>query len=139
MFSEGAIKCLSLGPFSDIYIYIYYIDIVRPVFPQSEVLVKFVPETGEKSSENWAKNFADFRPSVSRESVRKKFHAKSLTFSTLHQIKFFHCCNSGRWGPQYIARFPLIRNPVERDSGREFIELQGQNWSGAWCRGLIRA
>ena len=67
---------------------------IRPVFPQSEVLVKFVQETGEKCSEHLAKTFADFRPSISRESVRKTFHEKSSTFSTLHQIKFFHCCNS---------------------------------------------
>ena len=72
---------------------------LRPVLPQSEVLVKFVQKTGEKCSENLAKNFADFRPSISRESVRKKSHEKSSTFSPLHQIKFFHCCNSGRWGP----------------------------------------
>ena len=23
---------------------------------------------------------------------------KSSTFSTVHQINFFHCCNSGTWG-----------------------------------------
>ena len=84
---------------------------IRPVFPQSEVLVKFVQETGEKCSENLAKNFADFCPSISMESVRKKFHEKSSTFSTLHQIKFFHCCNSGRWGPQHLlSLFPVFFN-----------------------------
>ena len=61
--------------------------VFRPVFPQSEVLVKFVQETGEKCGENLAKNFADFRPSISRENVRKKCHEESSTFSPLHHQK----------------------------------------------------
>ena len=32
----------------------------------------------------------------------QKFHEKSSTFSTVHQIKFFHCCNSGGLGAQQI-------------------------------------
>ena len=53
-----------------------------------------------------AKHFADFRPSIYRENGRKKFHEKSSTFSTVHQIKFFHCCNSNdqaKWAK--IAKF----------------------------------
>ena len=73
---------------------------VRPVVPQSEVLAKFLQATGEKCGENLAKTFAKFRPSIYRENGRKKFHEKSSTFSTVHKIKFFHCCNSGRWGAQ---------------------------------------
>ena len=78
---------------------------IRPVFPQSEVLVKFVQETGEKCSENFAKNFADFRPSISRENVRKKFHEKSSTFSTLHQKNSFTAAALGGGGPNpYVLR-----------------------------------
>ena len=71
-----------------------------PAIPQSEVLAKFLQETGEKCGEILAKFFADFCPSISRENGRKRFHEKSSTFSTVHQIKFFHCCNSGGFGAQ---------------------------------------
>ena len=50
--------------------------------------MKFVQETGEKCGENLAKNFADFRPSISRENARKKLHEKSSTFSPLRQKSF---------------------------------------------------
>ena len=66
-----------------------------PAIPQSEVLAKVFEEIGERCGEILAKFFADFRPSISRENGRKKFHEKSSTFATVHQIKFFHCCNSG--------------------------------------------
>ena len=75
-----------------------------PAIPQSEVLAKFFEEIGEKCGEILAKFFADFRPSISRENGRKKFHEKSSTFSTVHQIKFFHCCNSGGLGAQFLRR-----------------------------------
>ena len=71
-----------------------------PAIPQSEVLAKFFEEIGEKCGEILAKFFADFRPSISRENGRKKFHEKSSTFSTVHQVKFFHCWNSGGLGAQ---------------------------------------
>ena len=73
-----------------------------PAVPQSEVLAKFFEEIGEKCGEILAKFFADFRPSISRENGRKKIHEKSSTFSTVHQIKFFHCCNSGGLGAQQL-------------------------------------
>ena len=76
---------------------------VVPATPQSEVLAKFFEEIGEKCGELLAKFFADFRPSISRENGRKKIHEKSSTFSTVHQIKFFHCCNSGGLGAQEKA------------------------------------
>ena len=79
------------------------IALVVPAIPQSEVLAKFFEEIGEKCGEILAKVFADFRPSISRENGRKKFHEKSSTFSTVHQIKFFHCCNSGGLGAQALA------------------------------------
>ena len=37
-----------------------------------------------------AKHFADFRPSISRRSGHKKFHAKLATNSAGHETKFFH-------------------------------------------------
>ena len=70
--------------------------------PQSEVLAKFLQEIGEKCGEILAKFFADVRPSISRENGRKRFHEKSSTFSTVHEIKFFHCCNSGGFGAQQL-------------------------------------
>ena len=70
---------------------------VVPATPQSEVLVKFFEEIGEKCGEILAK----FLPSICRENGRKKFHEKSSTFSMVHQIKFFHCCNSGGLGPRH--------------------------------------
>ena len=70
--------------------------LVVPAIPQSEVLAKFFEEIVEKCGEILAKFFADFRPSISRENGRKKFHEKSSTFSTVHQIKFFHCLNQSR-------------------------------------------
>ena len=60
----------------------------RPVIPQSEVLAKFVQETGEKCGETSAKTIADFRVSVSRKKARKKFHEKNFDISTVHQIEF---------------------------------------------------
>ena len=33
---------------------------------------------------------------------KKRNHEKSSTFSTVHQIKFFHCCNSGASGPNLV-------------------------------------
>ena len=78
---------------------------VVPAIPQSEVLAKFFEEIGEKCGEILAKFFADFRPSISRENGRKKFHEKSSTFATAHQIKFFHCCNSGGLGAQRYEKY----------------------------------
>ena len=77
-------------------------EVVVPAILQSEVLAKFFEEIGGKCGEILAKFFADFRPSISRENGRKKFHEKSSTFSTVHQIKFFHCCNSGGLGAQKL-------------------------------------
>ena len=59
-------------------------------FPESKIQAKFFADAGEKRSENLAKNFAEFRPLISRKSGRKKFHKKSSTFSTRDETKFFH-------------------------------------------------
>ena len=74
-----------------------------PAIPQSEVLAKFFEEIGEIL----AKFFADFRPSISRENGCKKFHEKSATFSTVHQLKFFHCCHSGGLGAQRFLELAM--------------------------------
>ena len=83
-----------------------------PVAPQSEIRVKFLvcqsEKTGEKCGEILAKFFADFRPSFSRETGRRKFHTNSST----HQDLKFHTPwtkilsprDSGSWGAQRIAR-----------------------------------
>ena len=44
--------------------------------------------------------FLFFSPSVSRKMAASNFTKISSTFSTVHQIKFFHCCNSGSRGAQ---------------------------------------
>ena len=58
--------------------------------------------SGEISARDWQKMqrnlgdfFTDFRPSIARENGSKKCHEKFTTFSTVHHMKFFHCCNSG--------------------------------------------
>ena len=71
---------------------------VMPKSPESEILVKFFPDMGEKCGENLAKNFADFRPSISRTFGRKKFHEKSSANSTSHEIEFFHSETLGACG-----------------------------------------
>ena len=86
--------------------------IVVPAIPQSEVLAKFFEEIGEKCGEILAKFFADFRPSISRENGRKKFHEKSLTFSTVHQIKFFSLLHL--WGPRGPMNWTSLRPGLER-------------------------
>ena len=68
--------------------------------PKSEIQAKFFADTGEKRSEILAKNFADFRPLISRKSGRKKFHEKSPTFSTRDETKFFHREILGVGGPK---------------------------------------
>ena len=62
-----------------------------PKGPKSEILAKFFADMGEKCGEKLAKYFADFRPSISRKSGRKKFHEKLATNSAGREIKFFHC------------------------------------------------
>ena len=78
---------------------------VVPAIPQSEVLAKFFEEIGEIL----AKFFADFRPSISRENGR------ASTFFTVHQIKFFHCCNSGGLGAQEKERENIERRFMVQD------------------------
>ena len=43
----------------------------------------------EKCGEKMAKFFADFRPSISRKSGRKKFHETLATNSAGREMKFF--------------------------------------------------
>ena len=81
--------------------------------PQSEIQVKFFADTGEKRSEILAKNFADFCPLISRKSSRKKFHAKSSTFSTRDEGKFFHREILGVGGPNVSLGENRISQGVE--------------------------
>ena len=87
-------------------------EFVRHVIPQSEVLAKFSQETGEKRGEHFTKYFTDIRPSISRENGRKKVHENSSTFSTVHQIKFLDCCNSGRCRAQEFAQRDARSTPL---------------------------
>ena len=115
-----------------------------PAIPQSEILAKFFEEIGEKCGEILAKFFADFRPSISRENGRKKFHEKSSTFSTVHQIKFFRCFNSGGLGAQQIRKKRyrgVVQHPKSKHEAA--IELGGLatnlfRWSALWPRGCIQ-
>ena len=45
---------------------------------------------GQKMRRKNGEFFADFRPSISRKSGRKKFHRKLATTSAGREIKFFH-------------------------------------------------
>ena len=61
-----------------------------PIVLQSKIQLKFLTwqfqETGEKCSEVLAKFYGDFRPSISRENGRKKFHKYSPHIRTsLHK------------------------------------------------------
>ena len=69
-----------------------------PQSPESEILAIFFADNGEKCGEKMAKCFADFRPSISRKSGRKKFHEKMATNSAGRGIKFFHRETLGVWG-----------------------------------------
>ena len=53
-----------------------------PQSPESEILAKSFADMGEKHGENSAKNFADFRPSISRKIGHKKSHERSSANST---------------------------------------------------------
>ena len=66
--------------------------------PESEILAKMFANTGEKCGEKMANFFADFRPSISRKSGRKKFHQKLATNSAGREIKFFRRETLGVWG-----------------------------------------
>ena len=71
--------------------------------PERSFLRNFSKRLAKNAAKFWRNFFADFRPSISRENGCKKFHEKSSTFSTVHQIKFFHCCNSGGLGAQHFG------------------------------------
>ena len=49
---------------------------------ESEILAKMFADMGEKRGKSLAKCFADFRPSISWKSGRKKCHEKSSTTFT---------------------------------------------------------
>ena len=61
---------------------------------------------GEKCGEKMAKFFADFRPSISRNSGRKKFHEKLVTNLAGREIKFFHRETLGVWGHKFFSATP---------------------------------
>ena len=69
-----------------------------PKSPESEILAKFLADMGEKFGEKMGKFFADFHPSISRKSGRKKFHEKLATNSVGRKTKFFHRETLGAWG-----------------------------------------
>ena len=81
-------------------------------FPESEIQGEFFRRRGRKTqrifgetfySENLAKNFADFRPLISRKSGCKKFHEKSSTFSTRDETRVFHREIPGGGVPQHLS------------------------------------
>ena len=78
----------------------------RPAIPQSEVLAKFVQETGEKCGEHLAKIFAHFGPSFSRENGRRKFHEKSSTFPQCTKLSSFTAATLGGADSHFLD-FPV--------------------------------
>ena len=79
-----------------------------PKSPESEILAKFFANVGEKCGEKMAKYFADFHPSISRKSGRKKFPEKLATNSAGREIKFFHRETLGVWGHK-VGRHTVSR------------------------------
>ena len=76
-----------------------------PAIPQSEVLAKFFEELGEKCGEILAKFFADFRPSISRENGRKKFHSQiPRHFPRCNKLSFFTAATLGASGPKSLGK-----------------------------------
>ena len=59
---------------------------VMPKRPESEILAKFFADMGKKCGEKTATFVADFRPSISRKSGRKKFREKLATNSAGREI-----------------------------------------------------
>ena len=77
--------------------------------PESEILANFFADMGEKCGEHLAKNFADFRQSISRKSGRKKFNEKSSTKSTSHETKILSPRDSGSLGAQGLSPETLLQ------------------------------
>ena len=87
---------------------------LMPTIPQTEVLAISLKETGEKCGKILAQMLSsvsclNFQRKWWQEILRKMldlFHnaQNSSTYSTMHRIKLFHCCNSAssgdkkRWG-----------------------------------------
>ena len=66
--------------------------------PRAKFWRNFSPTWAKNAAKKMAKFFADFRPSISRKSGRKKFHEKLATNSAGREIKFFHRETLGGWG-----------------------------------------
>ena len=81
--------------------------------PESEIQAKFFADMGEKCGEKMANFFADFRPSISKKSGRKKFHEKLATNSAGREIKFFHRETLGVWGHNKSAQKTLEKHSWE--------------------------
>ena len=82
-----------------------------PKSSESEILAKFFADMGEKFGEKMAKLFADFRPSISRKSGRKKFHEKLATNSAgREKKKVFHRETLGAWGRKMFCLARLFLN-----------------------------
>ena len=71
--------------------------------PGSETQAKILADIGEKRGKNLAKTVADFCPSISRQSGRKKFHEKSSTICTSHETTFVHRETLGIGRPNPVA------------------------------------
>ena len=70
--------------------------------PPERSFAKCLQEMGEKCGEISAVFLQFFVTQLPGKWPQKKNHDKSSTFSTVHQIEFLHCCNSGGWGAQCV-------------------------------------
>ena len=107
----------------------------RPKNPESEIAAKNFANVGEKRGENLAKFLADFRPSISKKSGRKKFHEKSSTNSTSHETKFFHCKTLGAWGHKKLSCY--LAAPYKRLCYKIFCSGGGGPGGGVQALGRI--
>ena len=60
-----------------------------PMIPQSKVPANFLQKIGERCGEFLEEILADFRPSISRENDRKKFHAHSAPNKVLSSLQLW--------------------------------------------------
>ena len=81
-----------------------------PKSPESEILAKCFADMGEKCGKNLAKHFADFRPSISRRSGRKKIRVavKQIFFTArLWELGGARCFWPQKWRAIHGQFLPL--------------------------------
>ena len=114
-----------------ILISVFYERLCRKA-PRAKFWRNFSPTWAKKCGEKMAKIFADFRPSISRKSGRKKFHEKLATNSAGRKFKLLSLARLWEFGGTRtdvrsisVGFFSILRaiefalsGPVLRDTAR---------------------